>query len=69
MAELVPASTERIVTSDTARAQQQRLTGAVVWFKPDKGFGFVAIDGENRDLFFHSSELGSTTAIRAKATG
>ena len=25
--------------------------------KTDKGFGFIAIDGEEKDLFFHSSDL------------
>ncbi|PJE77140.1 cold-shock protein [Candidatus Uhrbacteria bacterium CG10_big_fil_rev_8_21_14_0_10_48_16] len=23
----------------------------------DKGFGFIAVEGEEKDLFFHSSEL------------
>jgi len=23
----------------------------------DKGYGFIAIDGEEKDLFFHSNEL------------
>ena len=27
----------------------------------DKGFGFIAQDGEEKDLFFHSSELVDVT--------
>ncbi len=23
----------------------------------DRGFGFIAVDGEDKDLFFHSNEL------------
>lgn len=27
----------------------------------DKGYGFIAIDGEEKDLFFHSNELQGVT--------
>ena len=27
----------------------------------DKGFGFITIDGEEKDLFFHKNELKSVT--------
>ncbi len=27
----------------------------------DKGFGFIAIEGEEKDLFFHSNELQGVT--------
>jgi len=27
----------------------------------DKGFGFIKIDGQEKDLFFHSSELVGVT--------
>ncbi len=29
----------------------------VVKKKTDKGFGFIAIEGEDKDLFFHSNSL------------
>jgi cold shock CspA family protein len=39
--------------SDAAHAQRKRLTGNVAWFALEKGYGFIAIDGLSRDLFFH----------------
>jgi cold shock protein len=29
--------------------------------KTDRGFGFIARDGETKDLFFHSSDLAGVT--------
>ncbi len=33
------------------------VTGTVKWFKPDKGFGFVAGDDGDKDIFVHKSLL------------
>jgi cold shock CspA family protein len=32
-------------------------TGIVKWFDDRKGFGFVTVDGEYRDIFCHASQL------------
>lgn len=29
--------------------------------KTDKGYGFISIDGEEKDLFFHSNDLNGVT--------
>ena len=29
--------------------------------KTDRGFGFISRDGEDKDLFFHSSDLSGVT--------
>lgn len=36
------------------------MTGTIKT-KTDRGFGFIARDGETKDLFFHSKELKGVT--------
>jgi CspA family cold shock protein len=33
------------------------LDGAVKWFEPDKGYGFIAPDGGGKDIFVHVTAL------------
>lgn len=35
-----------------------KLTGSVKWFKADKGFGFIEVEGQP-DVFVHFSEIQS----------
>tara|TARA_Y100001960_G_C14325104_1_gene657265 strand:+ start:251 stop:454 length:204 start_codon:yes stop_codon:yes gene_type:complete len=32
-------------------------TGTVKWFNEDKGYGFIAVEGEKNDVFVHFSAL------------
>ncbi len=40
-----------------ARGPAQSLEGAVKWFEPDKGYGFISPDGGGKDIFIHVTAL------------
>lgn len=37
------------------------MTGTIKKLMTDKGFGFIAVEGQERDLFFHSKSLMGVT--------
>lgn len=34
--------------------------GTVKWFNAEKGFGFIAVEGQNQDVFVHYTAIDST---------
>jgi CspA family cold shock protein len=48
-----PPSPERRVP----RPVQATLEGAVKWFEPEKGYGFISPDGGGKDVFIHITAL------------
>lgn len=39
------------------RGPSQSVDGAVKWFEPDKGYGFISPDGGGKDIFVHITAL------------
>jgi CspA family cold shock protein len=39
------------------RGPSQSVDGAVKWFEPDKGYGFISPDGGGKDIFVHVTAL------------
>ena len=37
------------------------MQGTVKFFNETKGFGFITVDGQEKDLFFHSNSLVGVT--------
>jgi CspA family cold shock protein len=38
---------------------ENRFEGTVKWFDSEKGFGFIQLDDNSKDLFVHYSEVKS----------
>jgi cold shock protein len=38
-----------------------RITGKVKWFDSVKGYGFIQVDGREKDIFFHAKQWNSAS--------
>ena len=48
------------MTSPAAGNNPGLVTGVVLWFKPQRGYGFVKPDDGGADVFIHVAELAAT---------
>jgi CspA family cold shock protein len=46
--------------------QNIQMTGTIKTVT-DRGFGFIAVEGESKDIFFHSKDLNGVTFDELKA--
>ena len=46
-----------------------RVVGGVEWFDNDRGYGFIRIEGTNRDIFVHKSDVLEGGGTRRLDTG
>ena len=51
----------KVEVSTKDNQKNRMMTGTIKTLIADKGFGFIAREGEAKDLFFHSKELVGVT--------
>lgn len=40
--------------------ESRALRGDVKWFSAEKGYGFIRVDGEHKDVFVHFSQINGS---------
>jgi len=55
-----PQTTSPTFSPPASRPSGERQTGRVKWFNDGKGYGFISVDGQSRDVFVHFLEIEGT---------
>ena len=40
----------------------EQISGSVKWFNKDKGYGFITVDGQVKDVFFHAKQWNAAAS-------
>jgi cold shock protein len=48
----------------TPKTDSPPLTGTVKFFKPEKGFGFIVSDADDREYFCHRTQLADCEELK-----
>ena len=54
---IAPGPTTQPPRDERKKPPSDRKTGRVKWFNEGKGYGFIDVDGESRDIFVHYSAI------------
>ena len=54
---VIALDTSAVVADEGRPRAATTLEGAVKWFEPDKGYGFMSPDGGGKDVFIHLTAL------------
>lgn len=48
---------------------EEKTAGTVKWFNVEKGYGFIAVNGMEKDVFLHVKQLRSAGIMGSPAEG
>lgn len=50
-------------------SENEKVTGTIKWFNTEKGYGFIAVTGMEKDVFLHVKQLRAAGIMGSPAEG